>query len=131
GHAIAYTTDRERGGWLRGHVRTLGDGDADVVVTPPGGHALGVGFTRDGQHLLYTDAARGMTAYRVSIASGETEEIGPGYAADCGGKILRFELSSPGCPTCPRFVLRDEGGAEREVARLDSGAFVTTYRCDR
>jgi dipeptidyl aminopeptidase/acylaminoacyl peptidase len=52
---------------------------------------------------------------------------------DCGGRLLRFEFGSPGCPTCPRFVLRDGDGdaAEREVLRLDTGACVATYRCDR
>jgi Tol biopolymer transport system component len=137
GTQLAFSSDRERPGLLRGRVRTLrgpGAGKDEVAVTPPDKNALFVTFTHDGRSLLFTDIGDGMSTWRVPVdGSAPAERIGAGYAIDCGGKLLRFEFSSPGCPNCPRFVLRDEaaGGREREVLRLDSQAFVSTYRCDR
>ncbi len=135
GTRLAFSSDRERSGWLRGRVRTVrgpGAGKDEVAVTPPDKNALFVTFSRDGRSLLFTDIADGMSTWRVPVdGSAPAERIGAGYATDCGGKLLRLEFSSPGCPNCPRFVLRDDAGAEREVLRLDSQAFVSTYRCDR
>ncbi|HUQ06700.1 MAG TPA: protein kinase [Kofleriaceae bacterium] len=136
GTRIAFSSDRERPGLLRGRVRTVRGPGADkdeVAVTPPDKNALFVTFTHDGTSLLFTDIGDNMSTWRVRIdGSAPAEKIGAGYAIDCGGKLLRFEFSSPGCPNCPRFVVRDEraGGNEREVLRLDSQAFVSTYRCD-
>lgn len=132
GTRLAFSSDRERPGILRARVRVLaGDGHDERPVSPPEMNALAVSWSHDGASLYYTDISNGMATWRVPAAGGAPERIGDGYAVDCGGKMLRFEFSSPGCPNCPRFVLRDETGAEREVLRLDSQAFVSTYRCDR
>jgi dipeptidyl aminopeptidase/acylaminoacyl peptidase len=124
GRSLAFSSDRERPGWLRGRVRDLARDADDTAVTPPEMNILMIDWTSDGKSLLFTDLASGMKAYRMPASGGTPELIGDGYAIDCGGKLLRFEFGPP-----PRFVLRD-GTTEREVLRLDSNAFVTTYRCD-
>jgi serine/threonine protein kinase len=137
GTRLAISSDRERPGWLRGRVRTIRGPNASTdepPLTPPEKNALFVTFTRDGQSLYFTDIGDNMSTWRVPIdGTKPAEKIGNGYAIDCGDQMLRFEFSSPGCPNCPRFVLRDEkaGASEREVLRMDSQAFVSTYRCDR
>ncbi|HVK71995.1 MAG TPA: protein kinase [Kofleriaceae bacterium] len=130
GTRLASSTDRERPGWLRGRVLPLAGGD-EIAVTPPEMNVLMMSWTHDGRSLLFTDAASGMGVYRMPATGGAPERIGEGYAIGCGPRILRFEFGAPGCPHCPRFVLREDDGREREVLRLDHGAFVTTYRCDR
>jgi Tol biopolymer transport system component len=132
GTRLAFSSDREKPGTLRARVRRVaGDGHDEAPVSPPEKNALFVSWSGDGESLYFTDIADNMATWRVPARGGELERIGNGYAVACGARMLRYEFSSPGCPNCPRFVLREAGGAEREVLRLDSQAFVSTYRCDR
>ena len=133
GTRLAFSTDREKTGHLRARVRVLaGTGDDEVAVSPPEKNALFITWSRDGKSLYFTDIADEMKTWRIPAdGGGEPERMGQGYVIECGEKLLLYEFSSPGCPNCPRFVLRDAAGAEREALRLDSQAFVTTYRCDR
>jgi len=129
GKRLVYATDRDRPGWLRARVREVAGTVDDVAISPVDMNALNVSWTQDGQSILFTDAS-GMVAYRVPATGGVPEQIGSGYALACGAALLRFEQGSPGCASCPRFVLRDDDAREREVLRLDANAFVTTYQCD-
>jgi serine/threonine-protein kinase len=135
GTKIAYSSDRDRPGWLRARVHDLVTGE-DRAITPLDVNALMIGWTQDGRSLMLTDIAQDMRTFRVPLdgAGGAPEPIDRGYAIACGAGLLLHQFSSPGCRSCPRFVWREPGAdpaRDREVVRLDSHAFVTSYRCDR
>jgi dipeptidyl aminopeptidase/acylaminoacyl peptidase len=134
GTRLAYASDREHTNHLRLRVLDLATG-AERTLTGPDQNPLGLSWSKDGRELYFSDIGADMATFRVAVSGGEPRAIDRGYAAACGDDMLLFQFGSPGCPTCPRFVLRDPAAADatgdREVMRLDPSAFVVSYRCDR
>ena len=54
-------------------------------------------------------------------------------AEDCNGRLLFVRLDTPGCHLCPRIVLRDVDGRERDLVRFTAKNVVWNPgpHCDR
>jgi hypothetical protein len=126
GKWLAYVSDRD-GTW-RIWVEPWGGG-SPRAITPKGKMALVPRWTHDGG-LLYSDGDSHI--WKVGLDGKAPEKVFDGsyFADDCAGKPVLMRSSSPGCASCARLVIV-EGGKERDLVKLPSGASLSAMRCDR
>jgi hypothetical protein len=127
GTSIAYGSNRS-GEW-RITIESLVDGRTRVVG-PPFQMIFPLRWTRDGRAVLLDDQTG--NGLRVSIDGGAAERLGAHMedVDDCGGRLVYVSYVSPQCTGCPRLVVRDADGRDRDLDQRPIGSQIKDPRCD-